>query len=206
MSPLIINIIVSSITGTITGILASALYRKITFILSKKANIKICKYVIKRFTKNNVPAIQVKIKNESKKELADIYVKLFGITYYDSNKYHQNRVFLAQKHLDFLPEFNKNDEECNYFYVPSLISTCDNIHNKIDEFEDILILVKAINYYDNNILIKNEIIKTENIKNNKWSFTNCECSTTKRDDVYTPKDDEIKLPAKDILTDCPCLK
>ena len=210
MSPLVINIVISSITGITTGIiagiLASALYRRMTFNRSKKANIEICDYVIKRYTKDNVPAIQVKIKNESNKDLADVYVKLFGVTYYDSDKYHQNRVFLAQKHLDFLPKFDKKDKKCNYFYVPSLISSCDNIHEKINDFDDVLILVKAIDYYDNNIVIKDKIIKKENIKDNKWSFTNCQCSATRRDDVATPTNDEIKLPAQDILDNCPCIK
>lgn len=210
MSLLLVNIIVSSITGIITGViagvLASALYRKMTFSRSKKAKIEICDYVIKRFTKENVPAIQAKIKNESNRDLADVYVKLFGVTYYDSDKYHQNRVFLAQKHLDFLPKFDKKDEKCNYFYVPSLFMISNNIHKQINKFDDVLVLVKAIDYYDNNIIIAEKIIKKENIKDNHWSFTNCKCSATKRDDVYIPKDDEIKIPAKTLLDDCPCLK
>jgi hypothetical protein len=205
---LIINICTGITTGTVTGIIAglisAELYRRVAFKRSKKVEIIICDYAIKRFKKNNIPVLQVKIKNNSPKDLAGIEVKIFGIEYFDSEKYHQNRTLLAQKHLDFLPKYDNNDKKCNYFYVPALHSTTSNIHEEIEKYDDILILVKAIDYYDNNIVIKEKIIDKNNIKDNHWSFENCKCSTSKRNDIKSPEN--IKIPFEEVAKNCPFIK
>ena len=169
IGPLIEN----GIIGIVSGLVVAETYRRTSFNRSKKVDIQICDYAIKRFNKKSTPVLQVKIKNNSSKDLAEIEVKIFGIEYYDSEKFHQNRTLLAQKHLDFLPKYDENDEKCNYFYVPSLYSHSFNIHKEIENYDDILVLVKAIDYYDNNIVIKEKIIEKDKIKNNYWSFENC---------------------------------
>ena len=197
---LLLNVVV----GLISGVAGAEVYRRATFGRSKKTDIEICDYVIKRFKSNGVPALQVKIKNNSPKDLADVEVKIFGIEYYDSEKYHQNRTLLAEKHLDFLPAYDAKDKKCIFFYVPSLYSHSFNIHEKIDAFTDILILVRATDYYDNNIVIKEKIIEKSKIKDNHWNYETCKCTTTKRSDIRTPR--KIHLPVESALEQCPFIK
>jgi hypothetical protein len=88
-----LNFLANILIGMGSGILGAIIYRDLTFQNSKKVKVKICDYIIKRFKKmkdNNIPALQLKIKNISSKDLADLEVKIFGIKYYDSGKYHQN--------------------------------------------------------------------------------------------------------------------
>ena len=194
-------IFLSSIfTGVLASWIASIIFRIQTY--NKKPDITICDYIIKSFNSMNFPILRIKIINNSKTELADIKVKIYGINYNDAQKRHQIRNFIAQRELDFIPKFNKNDKNCNYVYQTALKSK--NIHTEIENFEELLVVVKTIDYYNNTIGIEEKIFKKENIKNYEWQFVDCECNATKRDDIKEIKYQENNF--NEIMENCPFLK
>jgi len=186
--------------GVLSGIIGAVIYRIMSY--NAKPIMEICGYIIKSFNSKNTPVLRVKIINKNKTELADVKVKLYGINYNDAQKRHQIRTFIAKRELDFIPKFNKKDKQCNYVYQTALKS--QNIHKEIEQFKELLLVVKAIDYYNNTIGIIEKKFHTEDLKDYKWQFVDCECNATKRDDIKEIIYQENNY--SEIIKNCPFIK
>ena len=196
---------VGFLLGIIGSIVANLIYRH--YIYNKKPEIVICEKKILTYNSHNVPALKIKIYNNSSHEVVDIQIKLFGIKNRDKSNTLKSLYPLSNYCIDYLPAIN--DANCDYAYRPYLTSiNHKNIHTEIRNYEKLLLFIRATDVYNSTITVKKEIFNTNELLEHGWDFDKCKsCDVTQHTHISTPNDKEIASNLKQQkINDCPFLK
>jgi hypothetical protein len=166
--------------GLLVGVFANILYRKFTYF--NKPKIKVSGQLIKTKNRAGQEIVRAKIVNQSSVEIIDIKLVLYGINYLDTAKENKSIFEISSNTIDFLK--NKNDKQSDYAYQTAFKyyengNENSSIHNKLnnDNFDAIMIIVKAINPYHSSILVEhytypfNEILDSDFRFDTKQSCT-----------------------------------
>ena len=199
------SFIIGFLLGVLGSIIANLIYR--SYIYNKKPDIVICEKMILTYNSSNVPALKIKIYNNSSHEVVDIQIKLFGIKNRDKSNTLKSLHPLSSYCIDYLPAIN--DKNCDYAYRPYLTSiNHKNIHNEIKKFEKLLLFVRATDVYNSTITVKKEIFNTNELIEHGWDFDKCKsCDVTQNTHISIPTEQEIENNLKNQkIKDCPFLK
>jgi len=170
---LFINIFIGIISGLISGYIVSVYYRNKTY--SNKPKLKICSNLIKY----EEDAIIVKIFNNTKRELFDLQVRLYGIKYLDIEKKSQFRKLISIKEIVYLAPYDQNDKKCNYVHIAILKSVNNkNIQNEVYEYDELELFIKSTDYYYNTIGIEKKSFSQKDILDKNYKFQICECNAS----------------------------
>jgi len=195
----ILSLLLGGVVGLYSGVFANILYRKITY--NKKPNISVCSNFILAYNSKNVPVVRFKILNKSMYEITDIKMKLYGVRYFDTQKTLKSLDLISSQHIDYLESFNKKSEKnCDYAYRTSF-KNVDNIHEKIEEYDNLLLFIQATEVYNSTIQTIHKYFTRDNLKNYEWDFNICEsCNLIKRENITKPSVNKSEF---DLIKNCP---
>lgn len=191
-------------SGIFIGFFTNYIYRFITYFLGSP-KLEICKYLIKTSNKKNIPSLQFKIINKSHFAAIDIELTLRAVKYRNDDKSLKDITLLSKYNINYLhpKPFFKNKYYHNAFRGNFIHRTHD-IHQLVssDKIDEVEILVKATNVFNNSLTINYITIPAKNIKNYKHEFNlgdKCQ-SPTEIDNKTFPS---CELPKKELLNQCP---
>ena len=169
----VVNILVGLLSGLISGYIVSVFYKNRTYY--NKPKLKICSNLIKY--KND--SIIVKIFNDTKRELFDLQIRLYGIKYKDIERKSQFRKLISMKEIVYLAPCDKKDKKCNYVHIAILTSVNNkNIQDEIYEYDELELFIKSIDYYHNTVGIEKKFFSKKNILDKNYKFQICECNAS----------------------------
>lgn len=163
------GIMIGIISGIISGIIANAIFR---YTSSRtKPKIFLCENIIKQFSVEDEPILRIKLVNQGKKPISDIKLVLYGINYLDTENNLKDMTKISESFIDFLDAKKvKTKDITDHIFQLALKNKEVNIHEAIDNYDGLLLLIRANDSYYSSSIAEYKQFDKEKIKDYTWNF------------------------------------